>query len=330
MINNILPEAKKVLILAPHPDDEALGCGGAIALYSSGGAEVRLAVISDGKALLPESTDRDSNIVEARKAEALNASGILGIEKTYFLGFPDGELKENIADIKIRLEDIIKEFHPDIIFSPSLLDYHKDHMAVSIAVIELSAKIQGIKIAFYEVYETIRFNLLVDITNVMDIKRKAVMSYEVSLLNCPEIFFESIKGLNRFRSFYTRQEGYYEAFWLIDGYMEKTEILKWLTYDMSDPAELFLSKSETVDELLFELQKSNDLLAEKERKIGELQKTTEDLNKTLSELRIKYDEVTGSLSWKAAKSFRRIRDSLLPHNTALRKIYDRLTYRLKQ
>src|SRR4030065_2216815 len=113
-----VPLAKKVLVLAPHPDDETLGCGGTIALYVLNGAEVQSAIISDGGKISNEFTDEEINIVTMRKKESLAAAKILGIQQTHFLGYPDGELRKYKDEIQQKLEDIIEEFNPDIIFSP--------------------------------------------------------------------------------------------------------------------------------------------------------------------------------------------------------------------
>lgn len=188
-----VPLAKKVLVLAPHPDDETLGCGGTIALYVLNGAAVHSAIISDGGKIAHEFEDEDINIVTMRKKESLAAAKILGTQQTHFLGYPDGELRKYKDEILQKLEDIIEEFNPDIIFSPSPTDYHDDHITISAIAMELLNKTRGFRVAFYEVYGTVRFNSIVDISSVLELKRKAILSYHYSLFRTPEIFLKRLK-----------------------------------------------------------------------------------------------------------------------------------------
>lgn len=331
MINYLPPEANRVLILAPHPDDETLGCGGTIALYTSKGSEVRIVIISDGGQISQELAGEGINVVEMRKQESIEASKILGIGQTYFLCFPDGELALYKDEMKEKIEDIVREFNPDIVFAPSPIDYYADHIAVSEIALKLLTKIHGMRIAFYEIYGTIRFNALVDISSVIDVKEKAILKYHCSLFHTPEVFHEAVKGLNRFRSFYTRENRYYEAFWIVSKPMDKTEIIDWLTYGMKeeDPAVIFLSKLKAVDELLFEFRRSNDLLKSREAEIQELKTIAENRGKNIDELRMRLDNITGSLLWKLATKFYMIRDRLLPTDSVPRRIYDKVLGRIK-
>src|SRR3990172_9185491 len=315
-----LPEAKRVLVLAPHPDDETLGCGGSIALYASSGVELHLAVISDGGKISHEFEDKGVDVVETRKRECAEAARMLGIKQTYFLGFPDGDLKSFKHEIEIKLSEIIAGFRPDIVFSPSPLDYHSDHIAVSEIALRLLNKVSGMKVAFYEVYETIRFNVLVDITSVMDVKAKVISGYKYSLFHSPEIFSEAVKGLNRFRSFYTRQVKYYEAFWIVSMPLDINGILNWLTYGTmeADPAVVFLSKIKTVDELFFELGKNSSLLKEKESEITSLKTRIKKGEGDLFELKARLEAINGSLWWRLAIKFYRGKDILLPEGSAIR------------
>jgi len=242
MSNYPPPDAKKVLILAPHPDDETLGCGGTIALYTAHNVEVCLVTISDGSGISLELTDRDIDIVSRRKQESVDAAAILGIQQTLFLDFPTRKLEIYKDEIKERIENIIKEFSPDIVFAPSPLDFHQDHIATAHMAIWLKSKFLPLKIAFYEIYNTIRFNALVDITEVMHIKEKAMLNYRYSLLLRPDIFCNAIKGLNSYRSFYTGQMRYYEAYWILSETKEQNDIIDWLTFGMKNEHSFSLLK----------------------------------------------------------------------------------------
>jgi hypothetical protein len=203
------------------------------------------------------------------------------------------------------------------------VDFHADHIAVSEIACAFLTEDGGMKVAFYEVYETIRFNSLVDISSVADIKEKAILKYRNSLFNVPEVFAEASKGFNRFRSFYTRQTGYYEAFWIISRPLSADELISWVTYGVRkiDPATLFLSKIKAVDEVFFELKKCADLLGAKEERIRELEITAKSSKGNIEELKMRLDAVNESLAWRMAVRFYRVRDRLLPQGSYLRKLY---------
>jgi len=225
-----LPVAKRVLVLAAHPDDETLGCGGTIALHKAAGAEVRSFVMADGSKIFYQGKE---DIKEIRKKEALGAGEVLGIDNIYFLNMPDMQLEKNINRVSAETFSIINEYQPDLVYAPSPVDFHPDHLVASRIALKVLKK--GIKIAFYEIYMPIRFNMLIDITQVMPLKEKAILLYVSSLLGNPSHFVRSIKGLNAYRAFLTgatEEEKFYEAFFVMDKYWKASRLIKWLTYNL--------------------------------------------------------------------------------------------------
>ncbi len=324
-----LPPAKKVLILTPHPDDESFGCGGTIALYTSKGIEVNLAVISSGESI-PKKFTGVNDILKAREDETLEASKVLGINNVYFLGFPDGSLALYKDDIGVRLSKLINDIEADIIFAPSPFDNHDDHIALSEIAIKFIETGCAFKVAFYEVYGTIRFNLLIDVSNVLAIKESAIRKYHYSLFEQPELFVESVRGLNRFRTFHARQAGYYEAFWLVSGRMTKSEIYSWLTYGLDEPAIKFLSKLKAVDKLLVEIDKKNQILQLREAEISEAIKAKTKAFAEVSELKSKIEAMEKSLLWRFGSKYYAMRDRILPEGSFQRNIYNHLLKCLKK
>ena len=349
-----LLEAKKVLVLAPHPDDETLGCGGTIARLTSAGAEVHLVVVSDGGKISLPPGDKHTDIIEVRKKESEEAAKVLGIQQTHFLGYPDGELRGFSDKIGRDILHIIERFKPEILLSPSPLDHHDDHIAVSKVAEGLARRHGKIRLGFYQVYGTLRFNSFVDITDFIDVKESAILRYHSSLFCDPALFVEAEKGINRFWSFYMQKRGYYEVFFIVPDLAGPTgsEIIDWLTYyeKKEDPAEIFLSQLKAVDELLFESERSQERIAEMEleteklkaeagrrEKIvsgmkAEIDTKTDLLNVTalhLDEARRKIDMFEKSIFWKLAMKFYRVRDVLMPAGTIRRRFYDDLLYRFK-
>ena len=326
-----VPEAKKVMVLAPHADDEALGCGGTMYLYSSAGIEVHLVIVSDGGKIFSPLYDSEE-IISRRKQEALSASKILGVKQTIFLDFPDGELAEHKDDIRKKLDDIVSLLNPDLIFAPSPTDLHADHIAVADLALQVLGALPGARLAFYEIYRSIRFNHIVDISEALAIREKALMEYKCSLLNVPGLFCEAIKGLNRFWMFNTLEDAYYEAFWIISGPLDAKSIINWVTYGMQDrgDAEVFFSKIKAVDHIFHEFKTCSNLIEMKETEINGLKLALEDRDRSVLNLQARLDLIGSSYAWRAAATFYRLRDRIVPEGSVRRKLYDNLSGRLKK
>ena len=193
MINvpdNALNSGNRILVLAPHPDDETLGCGGTIALYAGMGKEVCAAIISKGEAV----NVKAENIADLRRKETYRAAEILQIRQVIFMDFPDTALNTFYDEVKQSIRDLMQTFKPDIVFAPSPMDLHEDHVVVSRIAMSLMQELSSFKVAFYEIYSPIRYNCIIDITDVIDIKKKAVMCYHYSLLEKPESMFFAMES----------------------------------------------------------------------------------------------------------------------------------------
>lgn len=174
--------------------------------------------------------DPSIEIAEKRKEEAVRASGMLGFTERLFLDFPDGEIDRHKESIYGKLSEIIAQIKPDMVLSPSPIDYHADHIATSRIAVSLLNDFQTFKLAFYEVYSTLRFNYLIDITAVADLKRKAILNYRTSLYGKPEIYVHAALGLNAQRSIFVQKEGYYEAFYMVEKDADYAGICDYLSY----------------------------------------------------------------------------------------------------
>lgn len=128
-----------VLVVAPHPDDETLGCGGAIALLRSLGCNVQVLVISDGTLSHPRSRKYPPAALRAlREAETLAATTVLGVDVSdvTFLQLPDGaiptldpEFKDAVNKCCINITKSAAKTIPKTIFLPQRSDPHPDHRA---------------------------------------------------------------------------------------------------------------------------------------------------------------------------------------------------------
>jgi LmbE family N-acetylglucosaminyl deacetylase len=116
----------KVLVIAPHMDDEVLGPGGTIAKHVDLGDEVTICVIANRA----YEHKYDPSLIEEQKNSAKQAQKILGYQHLHFLDLPDEQLDDRLVNIIIPLERIYLDVKPDIVYINSGGDIHQDHQAV--------------------------------------------------------------------------------------------------------------------------------------------------------------------------------------------------------
>lgn len=187
---------ERLLVLAPHPDDEVIGCGGIVALHARERRHVRVVVATDG---------RQAGEAAAREHESLRALSLLGSTDCEFLRFADRHLSDNSEALKARLRDILNAHKPDLIAVPAPTEIHPDHVALSRAFIELIQQDASLfstlavaRVAFYEVSCPLRPNTLVDITSVADLKYEAIAAHQSQLALRDYVSYA--RGLNSYRA----------------------------------------------------------------------------------------------------------------------------------
>lgn len=125
--------AVPIIVFAPHPDDESLGCGGMIAIRHALGQEIRVIFVTDG-AFLMDPSSRIA-ITLQRQQEAIEALAILGIDKhcITFLNYPDGTLQTlslpEQAELIQEFQKILAPYPQVEVFVPHHHDHHPDHEA---------------------------------------------------------------------------------------------------------------------------------------------------------------------------------------------------------
>jgi LmbE family N-acetylglucosaminyl deacetylase len=124
---------KRLLVVAPHPDDESLGCGGLIALSRRAGIEVSVVLVTDGSRSHPDSVEWPTQrLIAQRQRELSKALGILGVETPcYSLALPDARtLDLPAAEVEIasmRLAGLISHLVPDLVVTTWRREPHCDH-----------------------------------------------------------------------------------------------------------------------------------------------------------------------------------------------------------
>jgi LmbE family N-acetylglucosaminyl deacetylase len=124
---------RSCLVLAPHPDDETLGCGATIMRKLAAGTPVQVVIAADGRHWYRSgklSVDAENEI---REEEARKACAILGLpcENITFLRFEDRRLADHRRLLRNRLFDILDTMNPDEIFVSSIIDTHPDHQVLA-------------------------------------------------------------------------------------------------------------------------------------------------------------------------------------------------------
>lgn len=177
-------EAKRLLVIAPHPDDEILGCGGTMALAAERGAEVHVLVVFDGAAGDPETRFDRADYVARRRGEARAGGKLLGIENYYFWDFAEGHVPspEEIDVGATRLAELVASLRPDVILAPWSGDAHPDHETVSRALARmLQLTPFGGEVWGFEVWSPLQAEHLVDVSSVWDDKLNALRKHETQL-----------------------------------------------------------------------------------------------------------------------------------------------------
>jgi LmbE family N-acetylglucosaminyl deacetylase len=192
---------ERLLVLAPHPDDEVIGCGGVVAQHLDGGSRVRVVVATDGgQAGVPATREEESRNALALLCGAGDPAG-----EITFLGYPDRELAAHRDELSYRLAAILREYRPDLILVASPIEFHPDHLALATAFCELIQRDETLfadlaiaKVAFYEVGQPLRPNAIVDISSVAERKYAAIAAHASQLAF--RDYAAYARGLNAYRA----------------------------------------------------------------------------------------------------------------------------------
>jgi LmbE family N-acetylglucosaminyl deacetylase len=181
-----------ILVIAPHPDDEVLGCGGTIGRLSSEGNTVTLCIVTK-----PYPPDWSVEYIDKKALEIKKSNKKLGISRTLFLGFPTVKLDTvPQKELNDSLLKVIVDTKPDIVFIPHSGDLNKDHRIVHEAALVATRPLSSLvkKILAYETLsETewghsiahFRPGVYIDITGFIELKKEAMRLFETELKTAP-------------------------------------------------------------------------------------------------------------------------------------------------
>ncbi len=195
---------QRVLVVAPHMDDEVIGCGGTLLLHRALQSEVRVVFVSDSSGAVND-PGLAKNLHGIRRAEMMKVSDVLALASVVELGFADGSLMSHEEAIASRLAEELRSYRPAQVLCPFPADGHADHQATAVAL-ALATRLAGWQgeVLAYEVWSTLWPNMAVDIGTVADEKARLIRMY-VSEMGDRD-YAAAVLGLNRYRGMQHRVE----------------------------------------------------------------------------------------------------------------------------
>jgi LmbE family N-acetylglucosaminyl deacetylase len=189
-----------VLILAAHPDDEALGCGGTIAKLANEGARIHVAFLADGISSRGVDGGKLEEHLNERRSAAQKACHILGVASVSFEDFPDNRMDTvPLLDITKVVEGLISDCSPDTVVTHHAGDVNIDHRRLHDAVVTACRPQKGLCVSTllcFEVPSSTEWQLpgsgpifapnwFVDISSTLDRKLQALDVYGTELRDWP-------------------------------------------------------------------------------------------------------------------------------------------------
>jgi LmbE family N-acetylglucosaminyl deacetylase len=209
----------KILIIVAHPDDEVLGCGATITKHTKNGDKVQVVFLTDGFGSRSNGDNRDNS--------AEDVSKVLGCESPIFLNLPDNQLDTiPLLDIVKKIEKVIENFQPSVIYTHHFGDLNIDHQMAHRAVMTACRPQPDFCVKEIYSFETLSAthwqsssmgntfipNYFIDATDFMEQKMEALKHYDEEMREYPHArSYKAIKSLAIYRGL-TVGVKYAEAF----------------------------------------------------------------------------------------------------------------------
>lgn len=196
----MIERIKTLLVVAAHPDDEVLGCGGTLAKLVKEGASIHVAFMADGVTSRTELSDQSINELKIRRQAAIKACKVLGVDSVTFDDYEDNQL-DKVAQLELtkKIEILIHKLRPDTILTHHVGDVNIDHQKVHYAVIPACRPQPGNPVKTILCFETLSStewqlpgsaspfipNIFIDISAHIDKKLEALNAYAKELKDWP-------------------------------------------------------------------------------------------------------------------------------------------------
>jgi LmbE family N-acetylglucosaminyl deacetylase len=184
----------RVLVIAAHPDDEVLGCGGTAARLVSEGHDVHFAILGEGvTSRHAKRDDADVKHLTTLHQQAHSAARKLGVKDVVLHKLPDNRLDTvPLLEVVKIVEDLVDRLRPEVIYTHHGGDLNVDHGVIYRAVLTATRPVQGSPVrdvyafevasstewAFQRIEPTFRPNIFVDVTGTIEAKIAAMECYE--------------------------------------------------------------------------------------------------------------------------------------------------------
>lgn len=190
-----------ILIIAAHPDDEVLGCGGTIARLAQEGCEVNIAVLGEGiTSRYKQGKLPDKTLLEKLQACSKRVAKLLGAKDLFAYNLPDNGFDTvPLLDVIKIIEKLVENLRPQVVYTHAGGDLNIDHCIVHRAVLTATRPMQGQSVreiysfevpsstewAFGQFQPTFQPNVFVDISPTLKIKLKAMELYDGEIRPAP-------------------------------------------------------------------------------------------------------------------------------------------------
>ena len=175
---------RHVLVLAPHPDDELIGCGGTLARLIAGGARVTVIQATDGSeaASLWNAPDAVRRTVRLREARAVGEA--MGFDSVICWSEDNAAFRARPERVD-ELAELLARLRPALIFTPFVTDVHPDHRVLSgmlaSAIVRAPRAVADARVLSYQVWSLVPPNLYCDVTDTMDIVERGLWRYDTAM-----------------------------------------------------------------------------------------------------------------------------------------------------
>ena len=187
----------KVLVIAPHPDDECIGCGGVVCRHVQRGDEVHAVFLTSGELGLKQLPREQA--WSMREKEARAAAKVLHLASTEFLRLPDWTMGDDLAAVSRGMRSSLDRLLPKLIYLPHPNEWHPDH---KVCLPAIRAALDGVsnvpKLLGYEVWTPMaQHDHVENITDVMPTKLRALRKHASQIKDWG--YVRAVRALNEFR-----------------------------------------------------------------------------------------------------------------------------------
>ncbi len=189
-----LQHARRVLVLAPHPDDECIGCGGLLVRLVQTGVPLRVVLVTDGSGAggLPAGAGL------VRQDEFRASLRRMGVSDHALLNFPDGGLTPT-APLFDAIDTEVSHFQPNWLLTPSTSDAHRDHRCVAQAARRAALNNACVETLLeFETWGALPATHVLDITEQLNTKMQALAEHRTALAQMD--YASATEGLARYRA----------------------------------------------------------------------------------------------------------------------------------